>query len=124
MHQFGTEHLQTLLQLFNLVLNIFLDGGILMKTITDVNVHERLGIAYRNAPPSAFLSRLYTRLKKDKAEMRTKFFLNNMQPDQGWLAVKKIRVSRPSHVISQRSLRPSSAIYAVKALVTTVVRRS
>jgi len=27
-------------------LNIFLDGGILMKTITDVNVHERLGIAY------------------------------------------------------------------------------
>ena len=44
--ELGTENLQAFLQFFDLVLDVFLDGGNFMKTITDVNVHERLGLAY------------------------------------------------------------------------------
>jgi hypothetical protein len=34
-----------------------------------VNVHERLGLANEVAQPSAFLSKLYTRFHKAKAEI-------------------------------------------------------
>jgi recombinational DNA repair protein (RecF pathway) len=54
MDEFGTEDLQALLQFFDLMLYIFFNGGKSMKTIADVNVHERLGIAKRSAQPSAF----------------------------------------------------------------------
>ncbi len=43
--EFGTENLQTFLQSFDLMLDIFFDGGNFMKTVADVNVHERLGLA-------------------------------------------------------------------------------
>src|SRR5579862_1050258 len=69
MDEIWPEYLQALLQFFNLMLNIFLDGGKFMKAIADVNVHERLGLAYevRNQVLStALLSRLYTRSKKGK----------------------------------------------------------
>jgi hypothetical protein len=36
------------------MLNIFFNGGKFWKTIADVNVHERLGLANEVAQPSAF----------------------------------------------------------------------
>jgi hypothetical protein len=51
--ELGTEDLQSFLQFFDLVLNIFFDGGNLMKTVAEVNVHERLGLANEVAQPSA-----------------------------------------------------------------------
>jgi hypothetical protein len=39
------ENLQTCLQSFDLMLDIFFYGGNFMKTVADVNVHERLGLA-------------------------------------------------------------------------------
>src|SRR5579872_1978669 len=45
-NQIGPEDLQPFLQFFNLMLDVFLNGGNFRKTITDVNVHERLGLAY------------------------------------------------------------------------------
>jgi len=50
----GTKDLQTLLQFFDLMLNVFFYGGKFWKTITDMNVHERLGLANEVAQPSAF----------------------------------------------------------------------
>jgi hypothetical protein len=47
------EYLQPLLQFFDLMLNVFFYGGDFMKTVTDVNVHERLGLANEVAQPSA-----------------------------------------------------------------------
>jgi hypothetical protein len=52
--EFGTENLQTFLQFFDLMLDVFFYGGNLMKTVADVNVHERLGLANEVAQPSAF----------------------------------------------------------------------
>ena len=71
--EFGTEHLQTFLQFFDLVLNIFFDGGNFMKTVTDVNVHERLGLANEVAQPSAFLSAIVHPVEKRQAENSTIF---------------------------------------------------
>jgi hypothetical protein len=51
------------------MLNIFFNGGIFGKTIADVNVHERLGLANEVAQPSAFLRKLYTPFYKAKAEI-------------------------------------------------------
>jgi len=42
-NQFGTEDLQAFPQFFDLMLNVFFYGGSLMKTVTDVDVHEHLG---------------------------------------------------------------------------------
>ena len=53
MNEFGPENLQAFAQFFNVMLNVFLYGGSLMKTIADVNVHEHLGVANEGAQPSA-----------------------------------------------------------------------
>jgi hypothetical protein len=37
--------LQAFLQFFDLILNVFFDRGNFMKTVTDVYIHERLGLA-------------------------------------------------------------------------------
>jgi hypothetical protein len=41
----GAKNLKAFSQFFDLVLEIFLYGGTFMKTVTNVNVHERLGVA-------------------------------------------------------------------------------
>ena len=65
--QLGTENLQTFLQFFDLMLNIFFDGGNFMKTIADVNVHSASALLTKCAT-KCFLSRLYTRWKKANGE--------------------------------------------------------
>ena len=52
--QSGRNTCRRFSQLFDLMLNIFFNGGIFGKTIADVNVHERLGLANEVAQPSAF----------------------------------------------------------------------
>jgi hypothetical protein len=42
--EFGPEDLQAFPQFFDLVLSFFFYGGRFMKTVTDVDVHERLGL--------------------------------------------------------------------------------
>ena len=58
MDEFRAEDLQSFLQFFDLMLNIFFYGGNFMKTITDVNVHERLGFANEVRATKSFLSRI------------------------------------------------------------------
>ena len=72
MHQFGPEDLQAFAQFFNLVLDVFLYGGSLMKTITDMDVHEHLGVTKLHAT-KCYLRRLYTRSKKGKSELSEPF---------------------------------------------------
>jgi hypothetical protein len=40
-----TEDLQAFLQFFDLMLDIFFYRGNFMQAVTDVNIHERLGLA-------------------------------------------------------------------------------
>src|SRR5579864_5928304 len=70
MNEFRTEDLESLLQFFDLMLNVFFDSGIFRKTVTDVNIHERLGLANEVRATKCFLSRLYTRSKKGKRRNR------------------------------------------------------
>src|SRR5579864_2767334 len=81
MNEFRTEDLESLLQFFDLMLNVFFDGGIFRKTVTDVNIHERLGLANEVRATKCFLSRLYTRSKKGKRRnqlgKKTKSLLRN-----------------------------------------------
>jgi hypothetical protein len=49
MDQVRAEHLQPFLQFFDLVLDVFFYGGIFVKPINNVNVHERLGLAVRSS---------------------------------------------------------------------------
>ena len=49
MDQIRAEDLQSLVQFFDLVLNVFFYGGIFVKPINNVNVHERLGLAVRSS---------------------------------------------------------------------------
>jgi hypothetical protein len=51
--EFGPEDLQAFPQFFDLMLSFFFYGGRFMKTVTDVDVHERLGLANEVAQPSA-----------------------------------------------------------------------
>lgn len=62
MNQFRTEYLEAFPQLIDLMVNIFFNSGEFGKTVTEVNIHERLLTNSRNQLPS--LSRLYTRSKK------------------------------------------------------------
>jgi hypothetical protein len=43
--QFGAKDLQSFLQFFDLMLDVFFYGGNFMKPVTEVNVHLRLGLA-------------------------------------------------------------------------------
>jgi hypothetical protein len=54
MDQFGTEDLQAFSQFFDLMLDVFFYGGSFMKAVTDVDVHEHLGLANEATQPSAF----------------------------------------------------------------------
>jgi hypothetical protein len=49
MNQFGAENLKALTQFFDVMLEILLYGGSFMKPVTDVDVHDRLGIALQSA---------------------------------------------------------------------------
>jgi hypothetical protein len=72
MNKFRTEDLKPFSQFFDLMLNVFFYGGSFMKAITDVNVHERLGLAneVRNQVLSCnnYLSRIVHPEKKTQAE--------------------------------------------------------
>jgi hypothetical protein len=66
--EFGAENLQTLLQSFDLVLDIFFDGGKFVKTITDVNVHSASALLTKCAT-KCFLSRIVHPAKKASGEL-------------------------------------------------------
>src|SRR5947209_19809902 len=49
------------------MLNVFLDGGDFMKTVTDVNVHERLGLLTKCAT-KCFLKPIVHQVERRQAE--------------------------------------------------------
>src|SRR5579864_777484 len=97
MDQFRTKNLQTFLQFFDLMLNFFVYGGNLMKTIADVNVHSASALL-RSAQPSAFLSRLYTRWKK-----RTKITRLQLRMVRCWKSLQLIILSSGGLQIPERA---------------------
>jgi hypothetical protein len=42
--EFRPKHLQAFAQFFDQVLEVFLYGGTFVKPVTDVDIHERLGV--------------------------------------------------------------------------------
>jgi hypothetical protein len=60
--QFGPKHLQPFLQSFNLVLDVFFDGGNLMQPVTEVNIHSASALLTKFAQPSAVLHCLLSRI--------------------------------------------------------------
>jgi hypothetical protein len=73
MHKFGPEDLQAFAQFFNLMLDVFLYGGSLMKAITDVDVHEHLGVANEDAHATkCYLSRIVHPSGKGKSSLNFK----------------------------------------------------
>jgi hypothetical protein len=62
------ENLQSFLQFFDLMLNVFLYGGNFMKAVTNVNIHERLGLALRSRATKCYLSRIVHPVKKMQVE--------------------------------------------------------
>jgi hypothetical protein len=61
--------MQALTQFFDVVLDIFLYGGSLRKTIAYMNVHEHLGQANEVAQPSAFKPIVHPRAKAHDPEL-------------------------------------------------------
>ena len=72
MDEFGTENLQTFLQFFDLMLDIFFDGGNFVKTVTEVNVHSASALLTKCAT-KCFLSRIVHPVEKRQAEKSTAY---------------------------------------------------
>jgi hypothetical protein len=69
--EFGTENLQTFLQFFDLMLNVFFYGGNLMKTVANVNVHSASALPTKCAT-KCFLKPIVHPVEKSKR--RIEFF--------------------------------------------------
>jgi hypothetical protein len=74
MNEFRAENLQAFLQFFNLMLNVFFRGRRLVKTVTDVNVHEHLELAGRSGANQCFLIEFYTCVRCGKYGIPSQFF--------------------------------------------------
>src|SRR6266498_999922 len=73
MHELWTEYLKSFLQFFNVMLNIHFNGGDSMQAVTDVNVHERLGLAIRSRATKCFLKPIVHPVEKRQARNSTIF---------------------------------------------------
>src|SRR5579862_7214632 len=80
MNELRAEHLQPFSQFFDVMLNVFFQGGGFMKAVADMNVHEHLKLADGARQP--VLSKLIVH-PQEKCKSGIARFVNGSEPVSG-----------------------------------------